>query len=89
VGEWQETRELLATSGFHIAALALADGAVGLREFAEHPPDRVALVLGSEGGGLTPDALAAADSIVEIPMRHGIDSLNVAAAAAVAMWALA
>lgn len=89
VGEWPSTRELLTASGFHIAALALTDGAVSLRDFAASPPGRVALVLGTEGDGLTPDALAAADTIVQIPMRHGIDSLNVAAAAAVAMWAIA
>lgn len=89
VGDWPSTRELLAASGFHVAALALTDDAVSLRDFAASPPERVALVLGAEGDGLTPDALAAADTIVRIPMRHGIDSLNVAAAAAVAMWALA
>lgn len=88
VGEWASTRELLTASGFHIAALALSDDAVSLRDFAANPPERVALVLGSEGDGLTPDALAAADTIVQIPMRHGIDSLNVAAASAVAMYAL-
>ena len=49
----------------------------------------LALVLGAEGEGLTPEALAAADTVVQIPMAHGIDSLNVAATAAVAMWALA
>lgn len=89
VGDWPSTRELLTAGGFHIAALALTDGAVSLREFAATAPERVALVLGTEGDGLTPDALAAADTVVRIPMRHGIDSLNVAAAAAVAMWALA
>lgn len=89
VGDWASTRELLTASGFHVTALALADDAVSLREFAANPPERIALLLGAEGAGLTPDALAAADTIVRIPMRHGIDSLNVAAAAAVAMWALA
>jgi tRNA G18 (ribose-2'-O)-methylase SpoU len=89
VGDWASTRELLTASGFHIAALALTDEAVSLREFAATAPERVALVLGTEGDGLTPDAIAAADTIVQIPMRHGIDSLNVAAAAAVAMFALA
>ncbi|MCY7411436.1 MAG: rRNA methyltransferase, partial [Salinibacterium sp.] len=64
-------------------------GAIALREFAARAPERVALVLGAEGEGLTPDALAAADTIVQIPMAHGIDSLNVAASAAVAMYALA
>ncbi len=89
VGEWTSTRKLLTASGFHVAALALTEGAVSLRDFAASPPDRIALVLGTEGDGLTPDALAVADTIVQIPMRHAIDSLNVAAAAAVAMWALA
>jgi len=89
VGDWPSTRELLAASGFHIAALALSDDAVSLRDFAADAPDRVALVLGAEGTGLTPEAVAAADTVVKIPMAHGIDSLNVAATAAVAMYALA
>lgn len=89
VGDWPSTRELLAASGFHIAALALTDDSVDLREFAATAPEKVALVLGAEGDGLTPEALAAADTVVRIPMAHGIDSLNVAATAAVAMWALA
>lgn len=89
VGDWASTRTLLAASGFHIAALALSDESVPLREFAARAPERVALVLGAEGEGLTADALGAADTVVRIPMRHGIDSLNVAATAAVAMYALA
>ena len=88
LGEWADARETLAASGFHIAALALEPGAVSLREFAASAPERVALVLGAEGDGLTPEAIAAADTIVKIPMAHGIDSLNVAATAAVAMYAL-
>jgi len=89
VGDWGSTRELLAASGFHIIALALSDDAVSLRDFAADAPDRVALVLGAEGTGLTAEAVAAADTVVQIPMAHGIDSLNVAATAAVAMYALA
>ena len=89
VGDWVSAREALVASGFHIAALALQPGAVSLRDFARDAPARVALVLGAEGEGLTPEALAAADTIVQIPMAHGIDSLNVAATAAVAMYALA
>ena len=89
VGDWASTRELLTANGFHIAALALTDDAVSLREFAATAPERVALVLGTEGEGLTPEAIAAADTVVQIPMAHGIDSLNVAATAAVAMYALA
>jgi len=88
VGDWTSTRDVLAASGFHIAALALTDDAVSLKEFARDAPEKVALVLGTEGEGLTAEAIAAADSIVQIPMAHGIDSLNVAATAAVAMFAL-
>jgi tRNA G18 (ribose-2'-O)-methylase SpoU len=87
IGDWESAREDLA--GFHIAALALTDTAVSLRDFAANAPERIALVLGAEGEGLTPEALAAADTVVRIPMAHGIDSLNVAATAAVAMYALA
>jgi tRNA G18 (ribose-2'-O)-methylase SpoU len=89
VGDWASTRQLLAGAGFHIAALALTPDAVSLRDFAGRLPERVALVLGAEGDGLTLEALAAADTVVQIPMKHGIDSLNVAAASAVAMWAIA
>jgi len=88
-GDWASTRELLTANGFHVAALALTDDAVSLRSFAATAPEKVALVLGTEGEGLTPEAIAAADTVVQIPMAHGIDSLNVAATAAVAMYALA
>ncbi|WP_022880716.1 TrmH family RNA methyltransferase [Gryllotalpicola ginsengisoli] len=80
--------ELLHASGFHIAALALSDDAVTLDAFAADPPERVAIVMGAEGDGLSRRALAAADTVVTIPMRHGVDSLNVASASAVALWAL-
>ncbi|WP_430646467.1 TrmH family RNA methyltransferase [Agromyces sp. GXS1127] len=87
--EWTEARALLTARGFEVAALALADDAVTLRALAADPPERLALVLGAEGDGLSRQALAAADTIVTIPMAHGVDSLNVAAAAAVALYALA
>ena len=80
---------MLRAAGFEIAALALADDAVSLRELAAAPPERLALVFGAEGDGLSRTALAAADSVVTIPMLHGVDSLNVAAAAAVVLYALA
>ncbi|TFC86183.1 RNA methyltransferase [Cryobacterium sp. TMT3-29-2] len=88
VGDWPSTRALLSRHGFHLAALALTTDAVSLRDFPGHAHERLALLLGAEGEGLTPDALAASDTVVQIPMKHGIDSLNVAAASAVAMWAL-
>jgi len=88
VGDWASTRRLLDEHGFHVAALALTPDAVSLRDFSGDQHARLALLLGAEGEGLTAQALAAADSVVQIPMKHGIDSLNVAAASAVAMWAL-
>lgn len=86
--EWPEAATLLSTAGFHIAALALADDAVSLDDFARAPLERIAFVLGAEGDGLSPAALRGADTIVTIPMFHGVDSLNVASASAVALWAL-
>lgn len=88
VGDWTATGDLLSTHGFHVAALALTADAVSLRDFTGRSHERLALVLGAEGPGLTDEALAVADTVVQIPMKHGIDSLNVAAASAVAMWAL-
>jgi tRNA G18 (ribose-2'-O)-methylase SpoU len=79
---------LLHGEGFHIAAMALAEDAVSLDVFAAHRPERVAFAMGSEGDGLSRRALAAADTTVTIPMAGGVDSLNVASAAAVALWAL-
>jgi tRNA G18 (ribose-2'-O)-methylase SpoU len=86
--EWPEARAILTERGFHLAALALAEDAVPLDEFAADRPERVALLLGAEGDGLSRRALQAADTIVTIPMAGGVDSLNVAAASAVAVWAL-
>jgi tRNA G18 (ribose-2'-O)-methylase SpoU len=86
--EWAEARPILHDLGFHLAALALAENAVPLDVFAADPPERVAVVLGAEGDGLSTQALAAADTVVTIPMLHGVDSLNVASASAVALYAL-
>ncbi len=86
--EWSEARGILHEAGLHLAALALADDAVALDEFAAERPERVALLLGAEGDGLSRRALAAADTVVTIPMAGGVDSLNVAAASAVAIWEL-
>lgn len=86
--EWPVAVPLLHAAGFHLAALALADDAVSLDVFARTAPERVALVMGTEGDGLSRRALAAADTVVTIPMLHGVDSLNVASASAVALYAL-
>ena len=86
--DWRDGVESLHDAGVEIAALALSDDAVPLGDYAERRPRRVALVMGSEGSGLSDEALASADIVVTIPMAGGVDSLNVASAAAVALWAL-
>jgi len=78
--------------GYTVAALALAEESVNLDEFAASPPvtatdSKLALVLGTEGDGLARRTVEAADVVVRIPMAGGVDSLNVAAASAVAFWA--
>ena len=86
--EWPEAQALLHEAGFHIAALALADDAVSLDVFEKDPPEKVAILMGSEGDGLSRAALEHADTVVTIPMLHGVDSLNVASASAVALYGL-
>jgi tRNA G18 (ribose-2'-O)-methylase SpoU len=86
--EWHEAGPLLHAAGLHLAALALAEGAVPLDEFAASRPPRVALLMGAEGDGLSRAAMTSADTVVTIPMAGGVDSLNVAAASAVALWAM-
>ncbi|HEY9477994.1 MAG TPA: RNA methyltransferase [Microbacteriaceae bacterium] len=85
---WPEGADILHAAGFQLAALTLAEDSVSLAEYADNAPDRVALLLGTEGDGLSRAALAHADTAVTVPMEHGVDSLNVAAASAVALWAL-
>ncbi|WP_292835974.1 RNA methyltransferase [Microbacterium sp.] len=85
---WHEARSILTDAGMHVAAMALTDDAVDVDVFAADRPERVALMMGSEGDGLSRRALSGADSVVTIPMAGGVDSLNVASAAAIALWAL-
>lgn len=86
---WPKGLYELREAGFTLLALTPDDRARTLDEAAPHRRDRVALMLGAEGEGLTRKALAAADEPVRIPMAHGVDSLNVGAAAAVAFYAVA
>ena len=85
---WADLGLALQARGFAVAALALSDDSVDLEEYASSPPDRLALILGTEGTGISSEAHAICDAIVRIPMRADVDSLNVAAASAVAFWAL-
>jgi tRNA G18 (ribose-2'-O)-methylase SpoU len=86
--DWRSAASALKQSGFTIAALALSDDSVTLDEFVRNAPTRLALALGAEGDGLSAFAVAEADVAVRVPMQGGVDSLNVAAASAVALWAL-
>ncbi|PZE28760.1 RNA methyltransferase [Curtobacterium sp. MCBD17_028] len=89
IGEWADAGPALRAAGFHLAAMALTDDSVPLDAFVQDVPERVALVMGTEGDGLSARAVATADTVVRIPMAHGVDSLNVAAASAVGLWAVA
>lgn len=84
---WPGGLQDLQDDGFTVAALALADDAVSLDDLEVDPPERLALVLGTEGDGLSATAVSASDMTVKIPMAGVVDSLNVAAASAVAFWA--
>jgi len=85
---WPDGYRLIKDAGFRLAALALADDAIELDDFARSAPGRVALLMGTEGDGLSRRAVAEADTIVRIDMAGGVDSLNVAAATAVALHAI-
>ena len=84
---WAETGiPLLRELGFITAAMALSDESVPLDDPTLNAAEKVALVFGTEGDGLDPATIEACDHTVRIPMAHGVDSLNVAAASAVAFW---
>lgn len=87
IDPWPD-RTLLASLDFTTAAFALAEDAVSLDALAASAPDRLAVVFGTEGVGLDAATMEACDITVRIPMAGGVDSLNVAAASAVAFWAL-
>lgn len=88
-GDWPgEGMAQLKALGFKTAALALSDNSVSIDDPQLMGEERLALLLGSEGDGLTDTTIANCDYTVKIPMYHGVDSLNVAAASAVAFWQL-
>ncbi|MCM3263957.1 RNA methyltransferase [Streptomyces thermoviolaceus] len=86
---WLDGLAAVRAAGFTLLALTPGEQATPLDEAAPHRTDRVALMLGAEGTGLTAKAMDASDLRVRIPMAHGVDSLNVGAAAAVAFYAVA
>ena len=87
--DWPEKgMDILHSLGFKTAAMALSDHSVSIddEQLAKEP--KLAIVLGTEGDGLAAGTIASCDYTVRIPMSHGVDSLNVAAASAVAFWQL-
>ena len=87
--DWPEKgMDILQSLGFKTAAMALSDRSVSIddEQLAKEP--KLAIVLGTEGDGLAAGTIASCDYTVKIPMSHGVDSLNVAAASAVAFWQL-
>ena len=88
-GTWPEDGlAQVRDAGFFVAALALSDDAVALDDPSLARHERLAMLFGTEGDGLTARAIAGADAVVTIPMSHDVDSLNVAAASAVTFWEL-
>lgn len=79
---------LLKELGFKTAAMALKDDSVSIDDPRLAAQEKLAIILGTEGEGLTDSTIADCDYTVRIPMSHGVDSLNVAAASAVAFWQL-
>ncbi|MBQ9069010.1 MAG: RNA methyltransferase [Eggerthellaceae bacterium] len=89
LADWPEAGlALLSREGFRTVALALSDDAHSIDAPELAAEDRLALVLGTEGDGLAASTIASCDYVAKIPMREGVDSLNVAAASAVAFWQL-
>ncbi len=86
--DWREAGPMIRDAGYELTAFALRDDAEDLATYVDVLPDRLALMFGTEGAGLTHRALAAATRSVVIPMEHGVDSLNVSTAAALALWAV-
>ncbi len=84
----QEGMQLLQRMEFKTAAMALCDDSVGIDDSALQAEEKLAVLLGTEGDGLASQTIADCDYTVKIPMSHGVDSLNVAAASAVAFWEL-
>lgn len=87
--DWPEKGiERLHALGFKTAAMALTDESVSIEDEKLKKEERLAIILGTEGDGLKKKTIADSDYTVKIPMSHGVDSLNVAAAGAVAFWQL-
>lgn len=84
----EEGMKILRELGFKTAAMALKEDSASIDDLELMKEDKLAVILGTEGDGLAPETIADCDYTVMIPMSHGVDSLNVAAASAVAFWQL-
>ena len=84
-----EGMKILRSEGFKTAAMALCNDSVSIADKNLHQEEKLALILGTEGSGLLDETIKQCDYTVKIPMADGVDSLNVAAAAAVVFWELA
>jgi tRNA G18 (ribose-2'-O)-methylase SpoU len=84
----EEGMKILRELGFKMAAMALKEDSASIDDPELMKEDKLAVILGTEGDGLAPETIADCDYTVMIPMSHGVDSLNVAAASAVAFWQL-
>lgn len=84
----EEGMKILRELGFKTAAMALKEDSASIDDQELMKEDKLAVILGTEGDGLSPETIADCDYTVMIPMSHGVDSLNVAAASAVAFWQL-
>ena len=80
--------DVLHKLGYKTAAMALCEDTVSIADEKLKEEEKLAIILGTEGEGLMPQTIEQSDYTIKIPMAHGVDSLNVAAASAVAFWEL-
>ena len=86
--DWPSGMQWLKELGFKTLAMALRNDTVDIDDERLHQEEKLAIILGTEGTGLTPKTIEDCDYTVKIPMSHNVDSLNVAAAGAIAFWEL-
>ena len=89
VADWPDAGlQTLHNCGFKTVAMALSNDSVSIKDAQLNAEPKLAIILGTEGDGLAPQTIAQCDYVARIPMQHGVDSLNVAAASAVAFYQL-
>ena len=86
--DWPDGMKRLSELGFKTIAMALRNDTIDIDDERLHNEEKLAIILGTEGTGLTPKTIDMCDYTVKIPMAHGVDSLNVGAAGAIAFWEL-